>query len=416
MSALDIWLYGDCVGRLTSARTDHLSFEASATAIQRWGPGSNVLSVTIPFTAEVKVPADRLRAFFHGLLPEGTARDHLARRFNLRPRDVIGMLRELGEDCAGAVMALPLGEVPPEHPERYEILSATKLAELIDNLPTAPLGIGNGPVTRKSLAGIQPKLLVSRLPSREWAYSTDGAPSTHILKPEEAAYPGGASNEAWCMRLAKACGLTTVDADVLQIGEIPVYCVSRYDRMIDGDQIGRVHQEDFCQALGIETFDSRAKYGVHSAKRLNLRAMSEILRFHAPAERARLLAVTTFHVAIGNADAHGKNHSILHHVDGSIELAPIYDAWSTIQYPRLTRTLSLSIDRTFQLDAISIERLAAEATTWGLGAPVARAVVRETLDCLATAVDDNAHRVGLDISDKFAASIRRRVDDLRRVE
>ncbi len=326
------------------------------------------------------------------------------------------MLRELGEDCAGAVMALPSGEVPPRRPERYEILSASKLAALVDNLPAAPLGIGDGPVTRKSLAGIQPKLLVSKLPSGDWAYSTDGAPSTHILKPEEAAYPGGASNEAWCMRLAKACGLTTVDADVLQIGEVPVYCVSRYDRIIDGDQVGRIHQEDFCQALGIETFDSRAKYGVHSAKRLNLRAMSEILRFHAPVERARLLAMTTFHVAIGNADAHGKNHSILHHADGRIELAPIYDAWSTIQYPRLTRTLSLSIDRTFQLEAISMERLIAEATTWGLGTAAARVVVDETLEHLATEVENADHRDGLTISDRFATSIRRRVSDLRRVE
>lgn len=323
MSALDVWLYGDHVGRLSSARADHLSFEAAATAIQRWGPGSNVLSIAVPFSTEVRVPADRLRAFFNGILPEGAARDQLARRFNLRPRDVIGMLRELGEDCAGAVMAMPSGEVPPQRPERYETLSATALAALIDNLPTAPFGLGDGPVTRKSLAGIQPKLLVSKLPSGDWAYSTDGAPSTHILKPEEAAYPGGASNEAWCMRLAKACGLTTVDADVLQIGEIPVYCVSRYDRTVDaldGGRIGRIHQEDFCQALGIETFDSRAKYGVHSAKRLNLRAMSEILRFHAPAERGRLLAMTTFHAAIGNADAHGKNHSILHHVDAALNL------------------------------------------------------------------------------------------------
>ncbi len=75
MSALDIWLYGNRVGRLTSVRADHLSFEADADAIQRWGPGSSVLSIAVPLTTEVKVPADRLRAFFNGLLPEGAARE-----------------------------------------------------------------------------------------------------------------------------------------------------------------------------------------------------------------------------------------------------------------------------------------------------------------------------------------------------
>jgi serine/threonine-protein kinase HipA len=414
MSGLDIWLYGDMIGRLTSARTDHLAFESMSAAIERWGPGSNILSVAVPLRAEVKVPTDRLRAFFNGLLPEGAAREELARRFNLRPRDVIGLLRELGEDCAGAVMAVPAGELPPQRPERYKMLTDADLAELMHNLPSAPLGLGDGPVTRKSLAGVQPKLLVTKRPSGEWAYSTDGAPSTHILKPEEADYPGGASNEAWCMRLAKKCGLTTVDADVLQIGDLPVYAVSRYDRVTDGDQVGRIHQEDFCQALGIETFDPRAKYGSHNAKRLNLRAMAEVLRFYAPGERTRLLAMTTFHVAIGNADAHGKNYSILHHPDGAIDLAPVYDAWSTIQYPRLSRTLSLSIDRTFQLDAVSVARLVAEAASWGLNAVAAETVVHQTLDVLAAELDDASHRVDLQISDEFVGSIKRRVGELRR--
>ena len=36
----------------------------------------------------------------------------------------------------------------------------------------------------------------------------------------------------------------------------------------------------------------------------------------------RLLAVATFTVAIGNADAHGKNLSLLHTAPGVVELAP----------------------------------------------------------------------------------------------
>lgn len=411
MSGLDIWLYGELVGRLTSKRADHLTFEPSANAIGRWGNGSAILSVALPLVQGLPPTADRVRAFFNGLLPEGVGRDELTRRFNLRPRDVIGLLRELGEDCAGAVVALPEGATPSTELASYQVLSEVGLAELVALLPAAPLGMVTEPVTRKSLAGMQPKLLLTRLPSGSWAYSTNGAPSTHILKPEEPDYPGGAANEAWCMRLAKACGLTTVDVEVLAVEGTPVFAVSRYDRAVIDGTVERIHQEDMCQALGIETFDSRAKYGVHNAKRMTLRAIAEVLRFHAgdaTAERLRLLAMTTFHVAIGNADAHGKNHSILHHSDGRIELAPVYDAWSTIQYSRLSRTMSLSVDRTFQLEAITVARLVNEAATWGVMASVAETTIRTTLAQLAEAILRDDLRSDLDLAEPFVASLRSR--------
>ncbi len=408
MPGLDIWLYGELVGRLTSKRANHLTFEPTLRATQRWGNGSAILSVMLPLVLGLPAPADRVRAFFNGLLPEGVGRDELTRRFNLRPRDVIGLLRELGEDCAGAVVALPEGTTPPTDTASYHVLSDVGLAELIAQLPVAPLGMVTEPVTRKSLAGMQAKLLLTRLPSGSWAYSTNGAPSTHILKPEEPEYPRGASNEAWCMRLAKAIGLTTVDAEVLLVGGTSVFSVSRYDRAVIDGKIERIHQEDMCQALGIETFDSRAKYGVHNAKRMTLRAIAEVLRFHAAdatEQRLRLLAMTTFHVAIGNADAHGKNHSILHHSDGKIELAPIYDAWSTIQYSRLNRTMSLSIDKTFQLETVTTARLVNEATTWGIGASAAETAIYTTLELLGEAILREDLRSDLDVSESFVASL-----------
>jgi serine/threonine-protein kinase HipA len=412
MPGLDIWLYGELVGRLTSKRADHLTFEPTVRATERWGNGSAILSVALPLVPGLPAPADRVRAFFNGLLPEGVGRDELTRRFNLRPRDVIGLLRELGEDCAGAVLALPEGTTPPTEQPRYHVLSDVGLAELSAQLPVAPLGMVTEPVTRKSLAGMQAKLLLTRLPSGSWAYSTNGAPSTHILKPEEPEYPGGASNEAWCMRLAKACGLTTVDAEVLHVDGTAVFSVSRYDRVVIDGKIERIHQEDMCQALGIETFDARAKYGVHNAKRMTLRAIAEVLRFHAAdatEQRTRLLAMTTFHVAIGNADAHGKNHSILHHSDGKIELAPMYDAWSTIQYSRLSRTMSLSIDRTFQLEAITAARLVNEASTWGVGVSAAETAIYTTLERLGEAILREESRSELDLSEPFVASLNSRV-------
>jgi serine/threonine-protein kinase HipA len=311
-------------------------------------------------------------------------------------------------------VALPSGQAPEARTSSYTELGDRDLSELISNLASAPLGNGPDHVTRKSLAGVQPKLLLAKTPEGRWAQPTNRAPSTHILKPEERDYRGGASNEAWCMRLARACGLTTVDADVFAIDDTPVFVVSRYDRVTAGGLTNRIHQEDSCQALAIETFDPRAKYGSHNMKRMTLRAIAELLRFYAPGERSKLLAYTAFHIAIGNADAHGKNHSVMHHPDGSVALAPIYDAWSTIQYPRLSRTLSLSVDRSFQLDAIDRSRLLAEGTSWGLPPATALSILEETLGSLRQALTDPTLRDGLSISDAFAESLRTRVDDLRR--
>ena len=45
----------------------------------------------------------------------------------------------------------------------------------------------------------------------------------------------------------------------------------------------------------------------------------------------RLLRSTTFNMAVGNADAHAKNFSILHDTDNpAVSLAPLYDVLSTI--------------------------------------------------------------------------------------
>ena len=52
---------------------------------------------------------------------------------------------------------------------------------------------------------------------------------------------------------------------------------------------------------------------------------------HCPVDVTVLLRRTTFNVAVGNADAHAKNFSLLHDADDpEIRLAPFYDVLSTI--------------------------------------------------------------------------------------
>jgi HipA-like protein len=69
MSDLGIWLYDTLVGHLSSPRTDRLRFETSEEALSHWGEGSTMLSLALPLFNETRLPSDRLRAFFNGLLP-----------------------------------------------------------------------------------------------------------------------------------------------------------------------------------------------------------------------------------------------------------------------------------------------------------------------------------------------------------
>src|SRR3546814_2063994 len=53
------------------------------------------------------------------------------------------------------------------------------------------------------------------------------------------------------MRLAAAAGLAVAAVEPRRASAIPYLLVERYDRSDAGGTIRRIHQEDFCQALGI---------------------------------------------------------------------------------------------------------------------------------------------------------------------
>ena len=89
------------------------------------------------------------------------------------------------------------------------------------------------------------------MPDGTWGRPVDGTPSTHILKPEIAAYPNTVENEAFCMRVAKYLGLQVARRRDDGGGGRKLIVVERYDRAVQPDgTVERLHQEDFCQATG----------------------------------------------------------------------------------------------------------------------------------------------------------------------
>jgi serine/threonine-protein kinase HipA len=367
---LDIWLYDELVARVTERRTGKFQLRYTDDALDRWAVGRPLLSVSMPL-APSTYPPGVVGPFLEGLLPEGEARSVLEERYGIRRGDVAGLLAEIGRDCAGAVMVLPAGQEPPADTAAVEPIDDDALATLLRALPERPLGDDDH--VRVSLAGQQSKLLLARGVDG-WLQPFGGTPSTHILKPADQRYPDVAANEVLCLRLARELGLTVVEADLLEVDGIPVVVVSRYDRHARDGRIERLHQEDVCQALAVDV-GPRGGRKYEGGGGPGFADVAQLLDVHNgdPGQTGRLLEVATYTVAIGNADAHGKNLSLLLPPGGRVSLAPLYDVMSTVHYPEVasplgrasvSTELGMFVDGEREIDAVDASSLRAEAARW----------------------------------------------------
>lgn len=154
-----------------------------------------------------------------------------------------------------------------------------------------------------------------------------------------------------------------------------LFATKRYDRIIkdecrecDGLKVPfRLHQEDFAQAIGINSRDKYEKAGEEYLKK-----MFALIRgnFSNPIEDSlKLWKITIFNFLVGNTDNHIKNISILYSEDlKSLSLAPAYDIVSTKIYDSSTDEMSLGINGKFARASISRSDFEVEAAHCGPGA------------------------------------------------
>jgi serine/threonine-protein kinase HipA len=370
---LAVWLYGARVAIIDEER-HRLRLTYSAEALSRYPLGAPLLSLALPLQPERHT--DRVvRPFLDGLLPEGQSRLAVAYDFDLLASDTLGLLRAIGRDCAGALVIQPASEPnpPPDSALRADPLSDSEIEGLVTNLRTAPLGIDER--VRISLGGVQEKLVLTQMPGASWGRPVDGTPSTHILKPEIARFPGTVENEAFCMRIALHLGLPVATVDTTRIAGRKLLVVERYDRLRHPDgTVERIHQEDLCQATGNPP---EKKYEEHGGP--NLRRIAQVLQAAAaPGVLDDLLRAVTLNLIIGNGDAHAKNFSILHGASGSLALAPLYDLLCTLHYG--DNRLAMAIDGISDAHQVTAARMAAEASRWGISRGRATEVIDDLLD------------------------------------
>jgi serine/threonine-protein kinase HipA len=300
--------------------------------------GAFPISTTMPLRPD-RIGPDAFLPWAANLLPENEQLRTLGQLLGMARGDVIGLLSAIGGDTAGA---LSIGQPGRTSSVQWRpVGTPDELEAVLDDLPNKPFLVGEEGVSM-SLAGAQSKLAVAVDEGARICIPMNGSPSTHILKPDSPRLPGGVQNEAFCLTLARRMKIPTPDVTTGTAGKRTFLLVKRYDRTEVGGRWRRLHQEDYCQALGTPP---SAKYETNRTgiRGPTLKDMFEVTRRHLPAtEIIRLLDLVVLNVLCCNTDAHAKNYSIMIRGNGA-SLAPIYDIMCGEVWGNVTKSLAQKI-------------------------------------------------------------------------
>jgi serine/threonine-protein kinase HipA len=368
---LQVTLFGTRIGELTAVAGKAL-LRWSDEAEERWGINSPVLSRNLRVSFAGVEPTE---SFFGALLPEGRHIERLAAEAKTVSNDLLGLLRYVGADLAGA---LRIGD--PRNPTDPQSLTTEEVAALLSYASGFLVGGGGS-----ALPGFQRKLTLTR-EGTTWVRGNGTLPSTHILKPVDPQNRSSVEAEHYVLRVARELELATFESWVETIGGFDVLVIERYDRRRSASgTIDRLHQEDAGQALGLP-WGGNDKFERNN-DRSTLAAVAALLDTDRSAldpaqfsDRLRLLRYTVLNVAAGNTDAHAKNFSLLHDDRGRTQLAPFYDAAPLALDFDLGTSLAMTVNGVTQLPDVVVDDLVAEAVGWGVPTGVATTTIAETLD------------------------------------
>jgi serine/threonine-protein kinase HipA len=372
--------------------------ESSGAIDFRYEPQWLSWESTFPISLSLPLREDRyigapVIAVFDNLLPDSDAiRGRIAEQVGANGTDAYSMLAALGHDCIGALQFLPQGTDPgPAGKVEGKPISKSEVAAIIQNLATAPLGVGEDEDFRISIAGAQEKTALLRHDGK-WYKPTGTTATTHILKPQIGRLPNGidlsnsVENEYFCLKLLAALGVPVANAEIADFGERRTLIVERFDRRWTNDKrLLRLPQEDCCQALSVSP---ARKYQSDGGP--GMKDILELLKgSDAPNEdSATFLRASIVFWLIGATDGHTKNFSVFLSPGGRFRLTPLYDVLSSqpsleakkIQRKAFKLAMSVGKNRHYAMNEILPGHFIQTAAISGVGASVVHAIFKDLVE------------------------------------
>lgn len=398
MLELDVFIEGfeEPIGLLRRHSEGNMSFEYAID-----DPRCRI-SISMP-VRDKRYGDSITRGFFSNLLFENTQRDQAMQKHGLDFEDIVGLLFHLGRDCPGAISVVPKGSGPAKAPGNletdYDELDDDQLHEIMVSLRDHRR-LPDGTKDPSPLAGVQGKIAVTMLENGRLALPKSGlnVPSTHILKVPRINEMRMVQHEHVLMQIAAGIlDHPVAETNIIEQGEVQGLLITRYDRRIEGSRVRRIHQEDFCQALGLGP-SLKYQRGAEGVRVFNAKAVGELLKSCSNPGKARQAFIegTILNLLLGNIDNHAKNHSLLYtgnQSDDRPELAPFYDIVPTIIDSSVVHQLSFDIGAAQMTDEITSEDIAAFAADLGYRR-VTPALSKRLQKITQAVIDEKPHMSG----------------------
>jgi serine/threonine-protein kinase HipA len=382
-----VFLNGRLVGVLRRESTGAIDFQYTREWLE-W-KSTFPVSLSLPLREDRYIGAP-VTNVFDNLLPDSDAiRRRIAERVGAGGTDSYSLLTALGHDCVGALQFLPDGIDPGQTGSvDGKPVSNQDVAAIINNLASAPLGMGEDEDFRISIAGAQEKTALLRV-NGQWLKPTGTTATTHILKPQIGQLPNGidlsnsVENEYLCLKLLAALGVPTPNVEIGDFGDRRTLVVERFDRLWTRDgRLLRLPQEDFCQALSVP---STRKYQSDGGP--GMRDVIQLLKSSDTPDEdvATFIRACVLFWMLGATDGHAKNFSIAINPGGRFRLTPLYDVLTAqpsldagqIQQKKFRLAMSVGKNRHYPIEGIMPRHFLQTAKIAGVGAPLMRTVFED---------------------------------------
>lgn len=327
---LRVFLNNRLVGVLRKSSTGAIDFEYGESWLA-WEHAMPV-SLSLPLR-EDRYIGSPVVAVFDNLLPDNASiRRSVASRFHAEGNDAYSLLSAIGRDCVGALQFIVGDEEPhPTNQIEGRPASTKDIANILNNLSSAPLGVSEEFDFRISIAGAQEKTALLYWKDK-WHIPQSTTATTHILKPSMGIVQNGidmsesVENEHFCMTFLSALGIPAAKTEIADFAGKKTLVVERFDRQWTKDgRLLRLPQEDMCQAMSIPPDTKYESDGGAGMKRI-----LELLKgSDTPQEDQKtFLQAQILFWLLGATDGHAKNFSIFLAPNGRYRLTPLYDVLS----------------------------------------------------------------------------------------